>query len=60
MTSKASFENIFVLRRLGVASLADIIKIVTMFKKKSLKDSKNAKRIRNYIPKWNLYLYFLI
>ena len=30
-----------------------------MFMKTIFKNSKNFKRIRNYVPKWNLYLYFL-
>ena len=54
------FQNIFVLRRAGVAIFADIIKIVTMFIKATLKDSRKVKRIRNDVSKWNLYLYFLI
>ena len=36
--------------------LADIIKIVTMFIKAIIKDSKNVKSIRNYVSKSNLYL----
>ena len=43
-----------------VTIFADIIKIVTMFIKKIFKDSKKVKRIRNYVSKCNLYLYFLI
>ena len=39
---------------------ADIIKIVTMFIKKITKDSKKVKRIRNYVSKSNLYVYFLM
>ena len=31
-----------------------------MFIKTIFKNSKNSKKIRNYVPKWNLYLYFLI
>ena len=54
------FQNIFVLRRPGLAIFADIIKIVTMFIKTTLKDSRNVRRIWNYASKWNLYLYFLI
>ena len=50
----------FILRRPGVAIFADIIKIVTMFIKTILKDSRKVRRIRNYVSKWNLYLYFLI
>ena len=54
------FQNIFVSRRPGVAIFADIIKIVTMFIKTTLKGSRKVRRIRNYVSKWNLYLYFLI
>ena len=43
-----------------VAIFADIIKIVAMFIKKFFNDSRKTKRIRNYISKCNLYLYFLI
>ena len=43
-----------------VAIFADIIKIVTMFIKTISKDSKIVKRIRSYVSKCNLYLYFLI
>ena len=39
---------------------ADIIKIVTRFFKEIFKDSRKAKRIRNYVLNRNLYLYFLI
>ena len=60
MTSKHLFLNVFILRRPGVANFADIIKILTMFIKKIFKDIKNAKRFRYYIPKYNLYLHFLI
>ena len=54
------FQNIFVLRRPGVAIFAYIIKIVTMFIKPTLKDSRKVRRIRNYVSKFNLYLYFLL
>ena len=50
----------FVLRRSGVAIFADTIKIITMFIKAIIKDSRKVKRIRNYVSKSNLYLYFLI
>ena len=43
-----------------VAILVVIIKFVTMFIKTIIKDLKIVKRIRNYIPECNLYLYFLI
>ena len=49
-----------ILRRPRVANIAEIIKIVTVFIKKIIEDSKRVERIRNYIPKCNLYLYFLI
>ena len=55
-----TFRNIFNLRRPGIASFADIIRIVNMSVKKIVKDLKKVKRIRNYVPKCNLYLYFLI
>ena len=60
MTSETFFQKTFILRRPGVAIFADIIKIVTMFIKTILKDSRKVRRIRNYVSKWNLYLYFLI
>ena len=50
------FQKIF-LRRPGVAIFADIIKIVTIFIKTSLKDSRKVRRFRSYVSKWNLYLY---
>ena len=54
------FSKTFILRNPGVAIFADIIKTVTMFIKTILKDSKKVNRIRNYLSKWNLYLYFLL
>ena len=60
MTSSTFFENTFVLRRPGVVIFADIIKIVTILIKKIFKDSRKVKRIRNYVSKCYLYLYFLI
>ena len=53
-------QNAFVWRRSRVAIFADSIKIVTMFIKTIFKDSKKVRRIRNYVSKCNLYLYFLI
>ena len=50
----------FTLRRPKVAIFADIIKIITMFTIIIFKDSTNVKRIRNYVPKYNLYLHFFI
>ena len=43
-----------------VVNFVDIIKIATMYKKTTFKGSKKGKIIRNYILKYNLYLYFLI
>ena len=48
------------LRRPGVVIFADIIKIITMFIKTITKDSRKVKRIRNYVSKSNLYVYFLM
>ena len=36
------------------------MQIVTMFMKTIFNNTKNFKTIRNYVPKWNLYMYFLI
>ena len=60
MTSQPFFQNTLILRRPGVAIFADIIKIVTMFIKTIIKDSRKVKRIRNYESKSKLYLYFLM
>ena len=60
MTPESLFQNIVILRRPGVPIFADIIKIITRFIKTSFKDSRKAKRIRNYVLKYNIYLYFLI
>ena len=46
-------------KKAGVTIFADIIKIVTMFIKTILKDSRKVRRIRNYVSEWNLYLDFL-
>ena len=56
----AFFQKNLILRRLRVAIFAGIIKIVTLFIKTTHKDSRKIKRIRNYVSKWCLYLYFLI
>ena len=54
-------QNVFILRRPRVAIFAEIIKIVTMFIKQIFKDSrKKVIRIRNYVSKRKLCLYFLI
>ena len=60
MTSKPFFLNTFILRRPRVIIFAGIIKIVTMFIKTAFKGSRKVKRIRDYVSKCNLYLYFLI
>ena len=44
----------------GVVIFAGIIKIVTMFIKAITKDSRKGKRIRNYVSKSSLYVYFLM
>ena len=44
----------------GVAIFADIIKILTMFIITIYKDSRKVKINRNYVSKYNLYLYFVI
>ena len=46
--------------KLGIAIFTDIIKIVTMFIETIFRDSGKVKRMRNYVPKCNLYLYLLI
>ena len=53
------FQNIFIVPRPGLAIFADIIKIVTIFVK-TIKDLVQFKRIRDYVSKYNLYLYLLI
>ena len=54
------FWNTFILGRPGLADFADVIKIATTFIKTTLKDSKKIQRIRHYLFKCNLYLYFFI
>ena len=61
MTPSRLFQSTFILKRPEAANFTYIIKIVTMFTKTALKDSrKKIKRIRNHLLKWNLYLYFLV
>ena len=60
MTSQPLYENVFVLRRPTVVNFADIIKIPAIIIKKTFKDSKKVREIRNYVFKCNLYLYFLV
>ena len=57
---KPLIQNNFILRRVGVAIFAEIIKILTTFIIKIYKDSKTVKINRNYVSKYNLYMYFLI
>ena len=52
-------QKTLILRRPGVAIFADIDKIVTTFIKTILKYSRKVRKIRSYVSKWNLYLYFL-
>ena len=54
------FQNTYILRMPRVAIFADTMKFVIMFIKIISKDSKRVKRIKNYVSKYNLYLYFLI
>ena len=44
----------------GVAILADIIKILSIFIIKIYKDTGKVKINKNYVSKYNLYLFFLI
>ena len=60
MTSSPFFQKTLILRKSGVAILADIIKIVTMFVETIIQDSRKVKRIINCVSKPNLYLYFLM
>ena len=48
MTSFPLFQNTIILRRPGVAIFVDI-KIVTIFIKAIIKESRKVKRIRNYV-----------
>ena len=60
MTSQPLFQNTFISRKPRVANFSDIIKLASLFINTTCKDSKKVKRIRNYVLKDNLYLYFLI
>ena len=53
-------QNTLILIRPRAANFADIIKIGIMFIKTTFRNSNKIKRIRNYVSKCNLYLYFLI
>ena len=46
------------LRRPKVVIFTDVIKIATMFIKTTFKNSKIDKRLRKYVLRCNLYLYF--
>ena len=59
MTSQPFYQNTFILRRPRVAILADILKIVTMFIKAILQDSKKFKRKRIYVTKTESISVFL-
>ena len=48
----------FILRRTRVGTFAYIIRNVMIFIKTIFKDAEKVKRIRNYVSKYNLYLYF--
>ena len=52
-------KNLFS-RRPGVAISADIIMLVTVFIKTIFTVSRKVKRIRNFVSKCNLYMYFFI
>ena len=58
MTSEPSLQNVFIWPRVG--NFTNIIKIVPLFIKPTIRDSKKVKKIKNYVLKCNLYLYFLI
>ena len=60
MTLQPLSQNIFILRRPRVANFTGNIRIATMFVKTIFKASDKIKRIRNYVLKYNLYLYLLI
>ena len=47
MTSYPLIQNTVILRRLGVAILADIIKIITRFIKQPFKDSRKLKELES-------------
>ena len=57
LTSYPLFQITLILRRPRLANFADIIKIATIFIKTTVIESRIVKRIRNYVLKYNLYLY---
>ena len=60
MTLQPLFQNNFILRRSGVAIFTDIINVLTFLIETIFKDSRKVKRIRNFVSKCNLCMYFLI
>ena len=48
------FSKKLYFKKTWVAIFADIIKILTMFIKTILKDSRKFRRVRKYLSKWNL------
>ena len=54
------FQDTFILRRAGATIFAGIIKILIIFFITTYKDSRKIKINRNYVSKYNLYLYFVI
>ena len=55
-----SFQDPFILTKLGADNFADIIKIAILFIKITFKDSLKVSRITNYALECNFYLYFPI
>ena len=55
---KRNYDAISFILRTRVDTFAYIIKNVTIFIKTIFKDAEKVKRIRNYVSKYNLYLYF--
>ena len=51
------FQNTYILRSPKVATFADIIRITTMFIETTFNDSEKVKRIRNYMLKYDRYLF---
>ena len=60
MTPLPLFQNSVNLRWSRVANFADIINNIAIILVKTFKNFLKNKRIRNYVLKCNLYLYFLI
>ena len=59
MTPIIFISKNFILRKIRVANIADITKIVTMFIKTTFKDSNKVRRIRNNILNAILICIFL-